>query len=237
MRPFDSFVGIDWSGDKKPWQKGLKIARARPGLSAPQLVAPPGRNGKWSRTEAVCWIEELVHKERALIGLDFAFGFPAAEISLNWQYVENLCEADANFYGGRFFRIPDAVHSHLVNSPWLPRANYSAHYLRGTERCAKQTRGATPQSVFNACGAAQVGPSSTSGMRALLHLQQRCGDKLSIWPFDELDDNRSVVVEIFPRFFPLSRDLSPKLSDHAALNAALKAFGSATVEKAPSSED
>jgi hypothetical protein len=237
MRSFDCFVGIDWSGDKKPWQKGLKIACARPGSSAPRLIYGRGPKGKWSRTEAIHWIEELVSKQRALIGVDFAFGFPSGDVSLSWEYVEALCRADANFYGGQFFRISDATHSHLVNSPWLPRAGYSAHYLRATEQAAKKTKGATPQSIFNAYGAAQVGPSSISGMRALLSLQHLHRDKISIWPFDDLDDTRSVIVEIFPRYFPLSRNLSSKLSDHGALNAALEAFGSAKVRSAPASED
>src|SRR5437763_1120873 len=159
MQSFDCFVDIDWSGDKKSWQKGLKIAYARPGSCAPQLIAGPGPKGKWSRTDAVRWIEELVNKERALIGLDFAFGFPSGEGFLNWKYVDTLCCAEANFYGGTFFRSSSSPHSHLVNSPWLPRANYSAHYLRATEHAAKKTKGATPQSIFNACGAAKVGPS------------------------------------------------------------------------------
>ncbi len=235
--PFDCFVGIDWSGDKKEWQKGLKIARARPGSSAPKLISGRGPKGNWSRSEAVRWIEDLVGKERALIGFDFAFGFPPSGLALDWEYVEELCCADLNFYGGRFFRTPNCPHSCLVNSPWLARDKYNAGSLRATEYVATQTKGARPQSVFNAVGAAQVGPSSISGMRALLHLRRRCVDKISIWPFDGLGDGRSVVVEIFPRYFPLSRNLSPKLSDHAALNAALQAFGSVTVGTAPASED
>jgi hypothetical protein len=237
-RSFDCFVGIDWSGDKKKWQKGLKIAYARPGSSAPTVIMGRGPKGRWSRTEAVRWIGELVSKERALIGLDFAFGFPTSGIALNKEYVEQLCGADANFYGGAFFRVANAKHSHLVNSPWLPRGGYSAGYLRATEHASKlSAKGATPQSIFNAVGPAQVGPSSISGMRVLLHLKHNHGDKISIWPFEELDDVRSTIVEIFPRYFPLSRKLSPKLSDHAALNAALKAFGSAPVGMPPESED
>jgi hypothetical protein len=236
-KPFNYFVGIDWSGDKKRWQRGLKIACARPGSSAPELVSGQGVNGRWSRTEAVRWIGELVEKERALIGLDFAFGFPVSEFSLNWEYVEKLCSADSNFYGGQFFRAASARHAHLINSRWLSGRAYSSANLRATERAARLTTGATPQSIFNAVGAAQVGPSSTSGMRVLLHLRQTHGDKISIWPFDHLDDDRSLIVEIFPRYFPLSRGLSPKLSDHVLLNAALKEFGSQPVETAPKSED
>ena len=62
-------------------------------------------------------------------------------------------------------------------------------------------------------------------------------DAISIWPFDEIDNKRSVVVEIFPRYFPCSKGLRANLIDHNSLNAALLAFGSEPVDKTPSSED
>lgn len=237
MIPFDCFVGIDWSGNKEKWQKGLKIAVARPGSRPPKLVSGPGPKERWSRTAAISWIGDLVEKERALIGLDFAFGYPACGIELSWEYAEQICSGDENFYGGKFFRAGDALHSHLLNSPWVVRSQPFVAHLRATEDAAAKTKGATPQSIFNAVGAAQVGPSSISGMRALLHVRQSFGSRVSIWPFDEIERDRSLIVEIFPRYFPRMHELSPKLSDHKALNAALAAFDSAPVMVPPASED
>jgi hypothetical protein len=239
---FDYFVGVDWSGDKKTWQKGIKIALALPGADPPQLVKGPGPKERWSRNEVAKWICNVVQAKRALIGLDFAFGFPPVQqflkgTILDWSYVEKLCAADGNFYGGTFFRAASAPHSSLVNSPWLPRMHYSASHLRATERAAGHTKGATPQSVFNAIGSAQVGPSSISGMRVLFHLQKECGSAISIWPFQSVDAAKSVIVEIFPRYFPLSHQLSSDLSIHVKLNDALAAFGSAPVLSPPASED
>ena len=98
---FDCFVGIDWSGDKKPWQKGLKVAVAYPGRAAPQLRECPSQKKGWSRTEVVRWIEEWFRDKRALIGLDFAFGFPSlalqGNITLDWNYVEGVFERYPNF--------------------------------------------------------------------------------------------------------------------------------------------
>jgi len=241
-QPFECFVGIDWSGDRKLRQKGLKIAVAYPGNAAPRLEIGPGYKGRWSRTEAVDWIVELVKRRRALIGLDFAFGFPSIDslignTDLDWNYVEKICESDLNFYGGAFFRLPGSAHSHLVNSPWLPKHSYSADHLRVTEIVAKETTGARPQSIFNAVGAAQVGPSSISGMRALRHLRQRLDERIAIWPFNEARCVDSVLVEIFPRYFPLSKALSPRLANHCTLNLALNAFESDQVANAPESED
>jgi hypothetical protein len=241
MPGFDCFVGIDWSGDKQVRQKGLKIAIAYPGRAAPRLEECATHRGRWSRTEAIRWIEHEFRDKRALIGLDFAFGFPAVAISknvvLDWEYVESICKSGPNFYGGAFFRPPTRAHSHLINSPWLPKHSYSAAHLRMTDIVAKQTIGATPQSIFNAVGPAQVGPSSITGMRALRTLQKNCGDRIAIWPFDELRQTGSVIVEIFPRYFPLSRGRSARLSDHSELNAALSAFDSDGVMQGPESED
>jgi hypothetical protein len=241
MTRFDCFVGIDWSGDKRAWQKGLKVAIAYPGRAAPQLVPCPTQGGRWSRALVMKWIEDRFQDRRALIGLDFAFGFPptalAGDVKLDWEYVERLCAQHPNFYGGAFFRPPPCVHSHLVNSPWLPKQRYSAAHLRMTDLVAKETTGATPQSVFNAVGPAQVGPSSISGMRALRALRQRHGDKISIWPLSEIRPAGPVIVEIFPRYYPLLRGTSARLAGHEELNAALAAFDSEPVVKAPESED
>ncbi len=242
MKPaFDCFVGIDWSGDKNPWQKGLKIAIAYPGQAAPKLVECPTRKSGWSRSDAIKWIAEEFADKRALIGIDFAFGFPPValpgNILLDWDYAEKVCASYPNFYGGAFFRPPVLPHSHLVNSPWLPKHSYSADHLRMTDIVAMETIGARPQSIFNAVGPAQVGPSSISGMRALRSLRQNCGGKIAIWPFDERAEGSSVIVEIFPRYYPLSKGKSASLVGRTELNAALAAFESERVKKAPKSED
>ena len=241
MPAFECFVGIDWSGDRNPWQKGLKIAIAYPGHAAPRLVQCPARKSGWSRTDAIKWIEDRFQHERALIGLDFAFGFPPVSLPgnavLDWEYAESVCATYPNFYGGAFFRPPDCLHSHLVNSPWLPKRSYSANHLRMTDIVAMETPGARPQSVFNAVGPAQVGPSSISGMRALRSLRQNCSGRIAIWPFDDVRRTGSVIVEIFPRYYPLSRGRKARLAGHQELNEALAAFESDDVKHSPRSED
>ena len=241
MPTFDCFVGIDWSGDRNPWQKGLKIAMAYPGRAAPVLKECPARRSGWSRTDAIEWISDEFKNRRALIGIDFAFGFPPValpgNIVLDWDYAEQVCAPHANFYGGAFFRPPAGAHSHLVNSPWLPKHSYSADHLRMTDRVAMETSGARPQSIFNAVGPAQVGPSSISGMRALRSLRQSCAGRIAIWPFDEVGQAGSVIVEIFPRYYPLSKGEKAGLAGRAELNAALAAFGSDGVKRNPKSED
>lgn len=238
---FDAFIGIDWSGAKGSHQKGLKVALARPGRGAPVLVPGPGGRGAWSRAAVAEWLSGQFAQHRCLAGLDFAFGMPVCDGSdgakLDWEYVERLCCGDDNFYGGRFFRAEGAPHSPYINSPWVKGSAYSAKRLRATELAAAKVRGATPQSVFNAVGAAQVGPSSLSGMRFLRHMRERFPDAMTIWPFEPVDERRSAMVEIFPRYFPLSVGLSPNLKDRAHLDAALSAFESEPTGRDPQSED
>jgi hypothetical protein len=241
MPAFDCFVGIDWSGDRNPWQKGIKVAIAYPGRAAPVLKECPGRKVGWSRTDVVEWIADQFQDQRALIGIDFAFGFPEVSlpgnIVLDWEYAEEVCATQPNFYGGAFFRPPVRPHSDLVNSRWLPKDRYSANHLRMTDIVAMETIGARPQSIFNAVGPAQVGPSSISGMRALRALRQTCGNRIAIWPFDDMSASGSVIVEIFPRYYPLSRGRNARLAGRSELNAALAAFASDGVKRSPKSED
>ena len=37
---FDKFIGIDWSGDKNSFQKGISVAECTKGNKVPQLVKP-----------------------------------------------------------------------------------------------------------------------------------------------------------------------------------------------------
>jgi hypothetical protein len=243
MRAFDCFVGIDWSGNGARRQRGLKIALAEPGCSAPELTeCPDDLRGRWSRQDAAQWIADVVKTKRVLIGLDFAFGFPdvrdvVGNLLLDWDYVEKICHNEANYYGRPFFERSDNRHACLTNSRWFQGTTFKAGRLRATEQAAASVVGATPQTVFNAVGSAQVGPSSISGMRMLLALKAEVGNHLAIWPFDEPSNQKSTLVEIFPRYFALSKKLNPALRDHCNLNKALIAFKSEAVSDAPRSED
>lgn len=242
IRMFDAFIGIDWSGDQKKFQKGLKVAIAYPGKDAPVLVNGPGPSGRWSREAVADWLGDQFQQRRALVGLDFAFGFPpladqADTAQLDWDYAEHVCEKAENFYGGKFFQVEGWPHSPYINSRYIKGILYSARHLRATEIAAKKVKGATPTTIFLAFGSAQVGLSSISGMRFLRRIRQAHFQMVAIWPFDEVNDEQSVIVEIFPRYFPLSKGLNPKLGEAQHLNNALAAFGSDPVDQDPASED
>ena len=96
-----------------------------------------------------------------------------------------------------------------------------------TER-VQEAMGCRPYSNFNLIGAAQVGKSSLTGMRLLHRLQGR----LPVWPIDPLPESGSVVCEIYTTIAARAagrRTGASKIRDHADLNAALTALGSAPV--------
>jgi len=37
---FDSYIGIDWSGDKNKYQKGISVAKCKNGDEVPYIINP-----------------------------------------------------------------------------------------------------------------------------------------------------------------------------------------------------
>jgi hypothetical protein len=89
--------------------------------------------------------------------------------------------------------------------------------------------GCKPYSNFNLIGAAQVGKSSLTGMRVLHRLRGR----LPVWPIDPLPASGPVVVEIYTALAAIAAGRTAsraKITDFAALNAALSTLGSPPVK-------
>lgn len=237
MSGFDLFVGIDWSGNKMQRQKGIAVAVAKPGRGVPKLVqriASP----IWSREGVVDWLVAEVERRRVLVGIDFAFGFPPLPVpAMAWTDVDQHCSGDRNLYGGRLFSDRHHPYGSYVNGPWGQGENYSARHHRRTELEASKIRGASPSCMLNGVGASAVGFSSASGMRALVRLRRMLGAKLAIWPFDEVEDRASVLVEIFPRLFPLLKRRKPAMKVVENLNEALAAYDSDVFKGSIVSED
>lgn len=237
LKPFDRFIGIDWSGAARSPQKGIAVAIAKPGIASPKIVTRTAAT-LWSRQEVVDWLVAEAECGRVLIGIDFAFGFPPLPVgAMTWAEVDRHCDCDPDLYGGRFFSDRGHLCGEYVNGPWGKGGLYSARNYRSTEREASRIRGASPSCMLNGVGASAVGFSSTSGMRALVSLRAKLGGRLAIWPFDSVQDDSSVLVEIFPRLFPLLKGCKPAMSVLENLNAALVDYGSEPFSAAVASED
>jgi hypothetical protein len=234
-RQFENFVVIDWSGDKSARQKGVAMAHAKPGSSAPSLLQP---DGGWSRKGIADWFRQHADSGTdVLIGLDLSPGlpfddadayFPGWEASPPdakslWALIDSLSEADQNFFVSGFLSHDEARRYFRHQSDCGDRFGLGKGRLRKTEE-HQAKMGLAPSSCFNLIGAAQVGKSSLTGMRVLHHLAGR----IPVWPFDPLPAKGPVIVEIYTslaaRAAGLRRGIS-KLRDGASLDAALEVLG------------
>ncbi|MDA7693082.1 hypothetical protein N8801_02005 [Alphaproteobacteria bacterium] len=203
---FDSYVGIDWSGDKNNFQKGISIALCEKGSAVPKIIRPDTRY--WSRSMLLKWIFELISKKKALIGFDFSFSYPFYDKASYfpgikdsptgpydlWKLINNLNKDKDNFYGGGIWK--KNPFSQYYNAPRLKGTYYQSR-RRKTEIHAKN-KIHSPSPSFNCVGPGAVGTGSLSGMR-FLHILK---ENLSIWPFENIImRNKSISVEIFPTYY------------------------------------
>ncbi len=176
-------IAVDWSGAIEGERRRIWLAEAEAG--GQRLVRlEDGR----TREELVAHlVAELPAGTRAVVGLDFAFAFPAwfaAELGARtadelWALVAEHAEAwlaacERPFWGRPGRRRPD-----------LP-----AH-LRLTEAAHPGAK-----SVFQIGGAGAVGTASLRGMPLLRRLRAA---GFSVWPFH--DEGWPRAVEIYPRHF------------------------------------
>jgi len=233
---FDRFVAIDWSGAVGERQRGIAVASADRGSTAPRLERPDHR---WSRADVLGFLQSLKGTD-TLVGLDLGLSLPFADrgaffpewadspddARALWALVDRLCADDPHLAASSFVDHPDASrhfrrHGGRTGDLFEPGRGR----LRITER-HQLAQGVSPVSNLNLVGAAQVGKSSLTGMRVL----NRLAGTIPVWPFDALPRSgpRSgpLITEIYTsiaaRAAGVPRGRS-KMADVAALNGALTA--------------
>ena len=234
MRQFANYVAIDWSGAKTERQKGIAVAVCGMGDSAPRLVRP---ETGWSRESVLEWLQTEAPKD-ALIGLDLSpslpFGdngfFPGWDRSPGtakelWRLVDEVCADDDHLSVVSFVSHPEARrHFRHSKGDCGDMFEGGVGRLRETER-RQAEMGTSPSSCFNLIGAAQVGKSSLTGMRLL----NRLPSSYSVWPFDDIPESGSLIVEIYTslaaRAGGIRKGLA-KMRDGKSLDAALAQLGS-----------
>jgi hypothetical protein len=116
--------------------------------------------------------------------------------------------------------------------PQRPNPNTSANGLRTTDLAA---HGAGPaKSVFQIGGAGSVGTGSVRGMTQLARLSAA---GFAVWPFDDDDGARPVVVEIYPRRLTGRVIKSSWQARHAHLTTECSEQPERMLERAAGSED
>ena len=239
---FRHFIAIDWSGAQGERHKGIAVALCETGDAPPRLLRP-ANHAHWSRAQV---LDQLLNRlpPDTLVGLDLGISLPFADAGAFfpgwadsppdaralWALIDAICTEDPHLSASSFVDHIDlrayfrrhggreGAHFHL------PGALHKRGRMRVTEE-AQARAGSRPYSNFNLVGAAQVGKSSLTGMRLLHRLQGR----VPVWPIDPLPPSGSVVTEIYTTLAAVEAGRSAgraKMTDHAALDAALETLGS-----------
>ncbi len=211
-------VAVDWSGDKGPGQRKKIWA----GVWTRTGEGAQGRyrleNGR-SREELAAWLIELAEETPGMVvSIDCCFSYPAwflrehgcASVFDFWRHVAaghgerwlgTTCaehERDLRFWGKPHKRPAEfcgqGYQTMMRRTDW---ENKIEQGLEGgdPERAAKM-KGITPKSPFQIGGSGSVGTGSLRAMPWLLHLREH---GFRVWPFEDADPKRPLLVEMYTR--------------------------------------
>lgn len=190
-------IAIDWSGAAKRAADKIWIAEASDG---DLLRLECGRD----REQTAAWlIEQASHSEPPVVGMDFAFSFPA------WFLQELGIESAPELWR----RLHDGRYKEWLAScdpPFWGRAGSKCTIDRA-RRSRRTDNDHGAKSVFQIGGAGAVGTGSIRGM-SVLHMLRNNGFR--VWPFDDTVPNASTIVEIYPRAW--SRGVVKSSGSHRA---------------------
>lgn len=215
-------MAVDWSGRVQGERRTIWVAHVTGGALSSLA------NGR-DRDEV---IDHLVgggrRCERLVVGLDFAFSFPAWFLHLRGVASAHQLWQMAAVEGEEWLRTCPWP---FWGRPGRRRPELPGHF-RLTERPAVPDPGILPKSVFQVGGAGAVGTGSLRGMPLLARLHDA---GFSIWPFDEPGWPR--VVEIYPRLLTGAVRKSDREAREHYLEAARWSLPPLLSELAASSED
>ena len=179
-------IAVDWSGAKRGAEAKIWLAE----VVAGDLVRLECGYSREALAEHL--IEEGKRSTPLLVGLDFAFSYPAwffekrglPDVYALWEMASKegeqwLKECEPPFWGMRGKKCPPGQETY-----------------RRTDRSLRESGLGMPKSVFQIAGAGHVGTGSVRGMPILTKLRR---GGFSIWPFEPPEF--PVVVEIYPRVF------------------------------------
>ena len=197
MLAFDSYVGIDYSGQKtaKDQLPGIQVVSARQG-SDPIRLPPPSGATNWSRQEVAEWLAATLRQSgRVIAGIDHAFSLPVRYLDHyrldTWQsFLEHFC-------GMWRKELAIAEQSQALAS--IERLRQGG---RGDWRLTEQWT-SSAQSVLDVQRPRSVAKASLAGIPWLFWIRRVAGEATHFWPFDGLTvlDDKSVIAEVYPSIF------------------------------------
>jgi hypothetical protein len=210
-------IGVDWSGGGRSdeSQRGLAVAICEDGGSVRQANWFDKRR---SRDELVSFLIRELHpsKPRTIVGMDFCFGLPAGAGKLlfgkeGWQESSFGMRALTEEHGTAR-AVAQAVNARPEFGGHGPyrfdeNRNDFRFYLDHGVRYYREVETFVPQALspwYVGSGAA-VGFSTITGMAAigeLLQARSRGECDFRVWPFEDVDDERHVLAEVYPAIWP-----------------------------------
>ena len=199
MANFTRYIGIDYSGAETADSscKGIRVFMAEGSGTPEQVLIPIPPQWFWTRRGLAHWLcEGLGSDIPTIVGIDHGFSFPIAyfdrhNLPRDWPsfLVDFQKHWPTDDPGNSIDRIRDGRAGDGLN-----RVGENT-WLRLTERWT-----ATAKSVFLFDVQGSVAKSTHAGLPWLLHLRNKCGDKIHFWPFDGWDvpQGKSVVAEVYP---------------------------------------
>ncbi len=257
-------VAVDWSGDKGAGQRkkiwaGVWTAGRRGRVDGGGVVLENGR----SREELAAWLIEMGRETPGMVvGIDCCFSYPAWFLREHgcrtvfefWEHVAAGhgerwlgvgCaeeERDLRFWG-RPHKRPEQFCG--LGYPTMMRRtdmeNKVEQALEGGDAArAALMRGVTPKSPFQVGGSGSVGTGSLRAMEWLLRLREA---GFRVWPFEDAEEGRLLLVEMYTRLLTGPVKKSNALARTAYLKARRKGdamyagLSRGVVAKAEGSED
>jgi hypothetical protein len=215
-------MAIDWSGAVSGAERTIWLAEAADG----EITRLECGRGRAAIAEFL--VAEAIRTPDLVVGLDFAFSFPAWFLEERglpyapalWDLVAREGESWLAGCEPPFWGRPGR------KKPVLPDD------LRRTDRDAPAIGGIRPKSVFQIGGAGAVGTGSLRGMPVLKRLRDA---GFAMWPFDA--PGRPLVIEIYPRLLTGAVNKRDSLARLAYLAEHFPALSGEMLESAASCED
>jgi len=223
---FERVIGVDWSGagDDSQNNRGLAVAEHVQGKS--RIL--DWHVSRRSRAEMIQWLIARLNPSipPTLIGLDFAFGFPAgarANVfgSRDWQSMTAAVKRLLSEHGSAK-SVAEALNAQAKfngHGPFRTNENRNdfRFYLDNDVRYYRLVENYVPEAIspWYMGSGATVGFSTITGLAALGHLVEardegRCDFR--VFPFEPCDEGCHLLAEVYPAIWPKGQDAS--VTDH-----------------------
>jgi hypothetical protein len=199
MPGFERYIGIDYSGAKKPNAslKGLRVYLAEGDAAPAEVPPPPSPRKYWTRKGLAHWlVERLLEDVPTLVGIDHGFSFP-----LRYFEAHGLKPDWPTFLDDFQRHWPtDEDHTYVDFVRDGSAGNGAARIGNTRWRRLTEERAGGAKSVFHFDVQGQVAKSTHAGIPWLRFIRQQLGSRVHFWPFDgwDIPAGRSAIAEVYP---------------------------------------